>query len=63
MPWTPEGDEEHRRGGKGRHGKRKERRKREERARETKPLIQWPGMQAWRKGFGLCSGPDPCLLD
>lgn len=31
--------------------------------REGKLLIQWPGRQAWRKGFGLSSGPDPCLLD
>lgn len=30
---------------------------------EGKLLIRWPGRQAWRKGFGLSSGPDPCLLD
>ncbi len=29
--------------------------------REGKLLIRWPGRQAWRKGFGLSSGPDPCL--
>lgn len=29
--------------------------------REEKLLIRWPGRQAWRKGFGLSSGPDPCL--
>lgn len=31
--------------------------------RGWKPLIRWPGRQAWKKGFGLSCGPDPCLLD
>lgn len=31
--------------------------------REGKLLIRWPGRQAWKKGFELSSGPEPCLLD
>lgn len=55
-------DGEHTRGEDDRHRKEKRMSKMKD-GREGKLLILWPGRQAWRKGFGLSSGPDPCLLD
>lgn len=31
--------------------------------KRKKALIQRPRRQAWKKGFSLSSGPDPCVLD
>lgn len=31
--------------------------------KQRMPLIRRPCRQAWKKGFSLSSGPDPCVLD
>lgn len=52
----------HTRGGKDEPWERKRMNEMKD-GRGWKLLIRWPGRHAWKKGFGLSCGPDPCLLD